>query len=263
MTKDDHLAQWWADWWEEDYSWEGLGRRDAAGEPDKPWVGWSVTQGGECNPVGLAAAASGLERQATLQDYWRHHYPDLEKNLIGPIDAPDGSERYFTKYHLPFVNGKGNPTPKFDWGTDDFEEINSCLHDLLNKAETTPMIMRKTVKFTGQQEVLRAEKIDKRALFDGVIIRSFPSSKEASGLLTDIEIHLSARHMLFAGQVTFIHTHFGTEADFTRCCFIDEAIFDDAKFTKGAHFTKSLFLKNTFFEKIDGHGKFIGADLGL
>lgn len=116
-TERERVEDWWAEWRNQNFTWEGLG--------DTDWDGWAVEPDGTVVPEDGSSADS---RVATLQDYWRDEEPRL-------IEGPGGK---YTRFHLPLTWSDGSPTPKTGWGPDMREELRLALRAKLDAAALAP-----------------------------------------------------------------------------------------------------------------------------
>lgn len=200
--RDDAIAKWWDDWWEADYSWEGLA--------SKQWQGWLVIEDkavydvyfdehglplGCPNKVCQVIPKTDLDklpdgtirRDATLQDYWR----DQESNY--EIDPVSG-KKFLTPFIPPYWKN-GEATWKANLFENELEwgNLNKIITERVNHGRFTP------VEIKGiEREVFHD--IDKRAQLNGCCIANCSNSKtyvhSEEGVLVNI-IHVTARQAFF------------------------------------------------------------------
>jgi hypothetical protein len=146
-TRPSHRPQtedeWWAHWWYEDYSWEGLLK--------KPWSGFARAPDGEPFEVRARADAPSDWIDATIQDYWRNAGV-TDADLI---ECADGK---FSKFHLPYRDENGSPTEKCDWSPEVVETIAKEIGALIQKADPVGGAYRKI------------DGADTRAQLDGIVL---------------------------------------------------------------------------------------------
>lgn len=240
----DDLSQWWKDWWEEDYSWEGLAQ--------KPWQGWCVLPDGQVVedpsswPIGSPNHGSQPlnARSATLQDYWR----DQEYFLI---ECPV-SGKSFTPIHLPLEWQNGSITPNVD----QCEILRAKLSDVT----------------AGEFDFLgRPIGPDRRAQLEGAVLRNFNveffapnrDSKNLNHLIFSATRSffcgpaffsgarfsgcISFKNAAFSSYVTFAGAEFSGFSDFEGAAFSEVVWFDNARFGKEVRFTDANFSRGIWF----------------
>lgn len=240
LDKDAEESRWWAEWFAEDFSWEGLAKLNDYGEPAKRWNGWVVVldDGGHyCAPEDEMPGGEE-SRPASLQDYWRADpenswrlRTDEELWEAGELTPPnhlfDG--KYWHIAHHPDRSSAGK---RNGWKVKPAHHLWDSLQDIfanrIGKAQETEV---------------RPFMTDRRALLDGVIFgRPLPEANSSSNL-----IHLSVARSAFLHDANYWKRHFGQESDFSYTLFTAKAEFRDAKFGGGANFEGSKFFAETDF----------------
>jgi len=229
------MTQWWAGWWDADYSWDGLAKKD--------WSGWvRPLDGGPC----VEAMTSAEGRAATLQDYFIDRLgPDVEL-----IPSPDGTKR-FTELHLPLHWRDGAPTGKGDWPE---EALDDDLRTLLTQAGPR----------TDKDEAAHNPP-DRRAQCDGVVFLDFDATRtnELPAPAQDdrTPLALSCRNAAFSGDASFDSAAFSGNARFDNAAFSGDAWFDNAAFSGNAWFDNAAFSGDAWFDNaaFSGNARFYNA----
>src|SRR5262245_47687828 len=115
-SKEELERAWWAAWRKEDFSWDGLAKKE--------WEGWSVAPDGAL--VETEGAPEG-SRDATLQDYWR----DEEPYLI------EGDGKRWTRAHCPLEWEDDRQTPKAMWSREEKVAFDALIVAKINAAAAT------------------------------------------------------------------------------------------------------------------------------
>lgn len=216
--KDQLLKDWWSKWWEADYSWEGLAKRN--------WVGWAVHDDGSIVEIPESVERDEFGeplftvqhsmRQATLQDYWR----DMEDSLI---TSPDGVSR-FTPLHLPLRWRDGTPTLKGSVLSIERTAMLGRINSILRKK----MEMASEAVFDADRlEIVR----DGRAQFQGVVLHALDINQlleEYVVISKKYKRHLSVR--------------------FDGAAFTEGVLFSSVVFFKGTDFRGGNFLQTCKFQ---------------
>ena len=259
MTASEHIKtdldrdpEWWAGWFKQDFSWEGLKKR--------PWQGWVVVDEARCMPAEDAPEGATV-RDATLQDYWRAD-PVVDwvfRELGEPGEADSQAElvrlegTVWHRAHLPPSTLEGARSWKAD--PDDksyhkyWEQLQADLQARLAQG------------FESKFDRLgKPEDADGRAQLDGAIINtlSLPHKNKES------PVHLSmvcAAHLL---GVNAQNTYFGGLADFNRASFGGLADFNRASFGGLADFNRASFGGDASFNSASfgGYASFNSASFG-
>lgn len=247
-TKEEMLARWWATWWEEDFSWDGLARRSRF----KSWQGWSVVSGADgseyvvrsdtgraygadedAEPVSPARGTG--TRDAGLQDYWR---ADPETGRLRTDDQMgdelvriDGRP-VFHRVHLPLLWQDGTPTGKVDWAD-----------DALDKLVGSRLIAARETSFEGPLFNRTLVGADARAQFGGCVFLRAPTNPQGEGAPLSVRYELAH----FAGDARFGSASFAGEASFDGASFAGDAYFGGASFAGVASFDWASFAGDASF----------------
>jgi hypothetical protein len=228
---DDLEAKWWKEWWEADYSWEGLAK--------KPWEGWVIVNGQpvpdpESWPEGHENHGVRPEgaRLATLQDYWRDEEPFLIE--CHHISKEGTAKDKFTRVHLPlkWQNGSEIRPSYLTMATQD-EQAKILAPTLATSDETE---FNKYGRMIGP---------DHRAQWQGAVLRGINIGQLVPNRLSNgkIPISLKAVNLLIAGEANFKNAVFSGWANFQNSIFSDRAVFEEAVFTNLANFDNTIFNK--------------------
>jgi hypothetical protein len=252
LTREQREKAWWDAWWAEDFSWEGLARKE--------WVGWLVLADDSFAPKGewnqpLPESA----RQATLQDYWRDQAADL-------ITSPDGKR--FTCVHMPPAWLDGAPTGKMDWPDDALDQI--MIAKLKESGETTLSFnnvitgpdrriqFQGSVLLKGVSDIEAYERADvfvvferaaflRIARFNDLTLSSRPNFDNAR-FFKDAAFHTA----VFPKGAEFREAGFGGFAQFAKVRFLEGAYFGSVHFSDGAFFRDAAIFKAGFHEATFG-----------
>jgi uncharacterized protein YjbI with pentapeptide repeats len=206
-------AQWWAEWFEVDYSWEGLTAH--------------VIQGG------------GLHGEATLQDYWRRdpatgrRRTDAALRAAGELAEFDG--RLWHIVHLPPQDAAGLSR---SWKADPEHLDWVRVSDLL----AARLAMSREARGHFEFEEWVPEGPDGRALLDGGVLRAVLSSPDAG----PDPIHLSCAQA-WIGRLDGSGRRFGAGVSFDHAIFSGPVHFEGAYFTGAAGFYGASFLSCVSF----------------
>ena len=226
-------AAWWKRWWAEDFSWEGLGKRNEYGAPVKPWRGWSVTPSGKC--VKTQSASVGLW-PASLQDYFRWDpdakrlRTDQELERAGLLICEETAQQPdFHILHLPPVYADGTPTFKSDLGAAEWADLEVHIARRLDRSGPTDKAI----------EDRDCTAVDHRAQLQGAVLRAFP---RPSAPETRSSLHLAAQNAAFLAPADAHGVEFGSPANLVQALFCSTASFSDAEFSGGdANFLRAEF----------------------
>ena len=237
------LDDWWARWWKEDFTWEGLA--------EKPWEGWIVREdlpkSGKLDPDEFkpdpSAHLYGHEkygerpegwRAASLQDYWRQFYSEDDliscsaPALVGTVTLHE-----FTPFHLPLRRKDGTSTEKTDWSDDALDEV-------ILKA-----ISQSRASEWNQFGYLTGP--DGRCQFTGGVFKRFQASeltKPPPKNRNDdarIRLHWLGIWSCFEGDLNFHKVSFEGHANFRSGSFEGGAFFGGARFEGNAEFESACF----------------------
>ncbi len=234
-------AAWWDRWWAADYSWEGLAKLDAKGEPEKPWVGWSVTQNDELIETTNAPVVA---RAASLQDYFR--WDPTKQRFRTPAELRSANllckskdQPTFHIFHLPQRYQGSEQTWKHELEADKWAALEKELALLLSHgAGSVP------------QDHPDHSPADRRTQLQGAILRTFPRPSSArlhheseSEASHPAALHLVANHAAFLSDCDASKLEFGSQTDFKDACFFAAVDFREAQFFGGgASFWAAQFL---------------------
>lgn len=248
-TRAQRDAAWWVEWFERDFTWEGLAK--------KPLTGWVVFNGflkeaDSGRIYGQSETATGHTTEgddATLQDYWRadpatgrlRSDPEMEDELISHVGQP-----LFHCMHLPFTYSDGEQTEKNAWDADDFDAIMQAR--LAIATETN---------WEGSFEDGLVLGADGRAQFMGAVL--------ISGLVlgdgSEAPLRVDCSHAAFVNAVSFEEASFSKGAKFRNAAFLDSTNFGRAKFHGDARFEEAYFSAEADFGGVtfSGSAHFGGA----
>ncbi|KCZ85759.1 hypothetical protein HAD_08740 [Hyphomonas adhaerens MHS-3] len=229
--------KWWDRWWDEDYSWDGLAKKD--------WDGWVVPEDGV--PVPGKVGVDG--DQATLQDYWRR--AGLEEDIKREGHTCPKTGKQFTRIHLPLTFEDGSETLK---GNDDkafLEEV----YDVLRSELARPIM---ETKYLDWGEL---EGPDHRMQWRGVVLPHFDlEDLSAQSRDEDDRIPLSLHAIdaaflgdawfnsaAFSGDVSFYSAAFSGDVSFYSAVFSGDTRFDSAVFSGDARFDSAAFSVDASF----------------
>ena len=234
-------ADWWAEWWKRDYSWEGLGEYLPDGAPKHPWEGW-ITDGpgnvreddGE-NDVDFYLENARNEtwpRIATLQDYWRDQEDELIPDPNCPKDERGKHTRHFTRFHLPLNWEDGSATEKTGWSEANTGNLKRLIGEKLGQSSDTEFDY-----FRGVQGP------DRRVQFQGGVFLDF----KASDFITPpTESGAEPPTSLLNWRSDF--AYFSGDARFNGATFSGDAWFESATFSRDAQFNSATFSGDAWFE---------------
>lgn len=260
---------WWSNWRQEDYSWDGLA--------DKNWDGWAWDPA-LMRVVPQADAAEEC-RPATLQHQWWSHRDALF------IDPHDG--RGYTVAHLPLAWSDGSPSPKTSGHGGEVDDgLTIAVQDLLRAApggavDLSGVVFAERASITvpgGRNIRLRMKRVyaaGSLSLRDenGDAARLGELDIESSWLKKDLDIEGAT----IDGGMRLI-THRGSEIGGDLQCqglrlngrlrgrfgVKRRALFDGAIFEQGAIFEDCLFFSWASFEdaRFRGPAQFARAIIG-
>lgn len=271
-TDIDNAPDWWNAWFDADYSWEGLARLDEKGKPVHPWVGWVVVDEARCVPEDEAPENAG-KRPATLQDYWR---ADPEKGwglravvqlqaageLLKGVESPDGRTWHIA--HVPPGPRPGisvAPDKQKDWFKADLRDAAGAHNATRWNRLRTLLDQRLTAAAETQFDRLnRIECTDRRAQFDGVVIRVCPAQTDGE----TAPLHLSLRRSAHLLNANFQGAEMGPGASYAQARFAGSANFQGANFAGHAYFRSASFGGIAHFRSASfgGMARFRSASFG-
>lgn len=203
----DNEARWWGDWFEADFSWDGLSKHTI--------------------PTG------GLNGEKNLQEYWRRDpatgisRDDAAMRDAGELIDFDG--RTWHLAHLPLRDRTGSTaSSKADPDHPDFAKLNALVATRIAAGvETLGTLDIFTFTASGP---------DGRARLDGAVLGRSPIHPEGAAS----PIHLSCRH-IWLSQADLQGSKFGPGADFSLATFTGDADFNRATFAGDAGFHGTAF----------------------
>lgn len=212
-TREELGAQWWKDWWADDYSWAGLVRKQIAG-------------------------IGGVHGERTLQDYWLkdpatgNMRSEHDLRVAGElVKSPDGSAWHIA--HVPLVWADGSPA-KSGWSN------TQCA--LLATVISTRIAMAQEVRNFQNPSTQKGIRIDGRAQLQGSVI--LDSLNHPAGERRIIHV-CASRTYLPAGDGTW--NDYGPNAWFQNAYFNGDADFNYANFSDDTNFIGAIFFGHAFF----------------
>ena len=226
QTKEEREAKWWADWWAQDFSWDGLAKHKIA----------DLDEGGKCT--------GGQFGEQTLQDYWRWSDTVSEGFAPHPGNVP-GEGRYRSDEELlaagELVTGADGRTwhiahlpPRWThapgWPFEGQEEA-SWKADLEHSHwPTLNTLIAQRIRRAAESEAkygrdgtkwrIIVTGPDARARLDGACLLGAPSHPDGE----DAVISLSCDHVAFLGQSDCGKNSYAAGADFTSASFAGDRL---------------------------------------
>lgn len=249
----DRDPAWWKAWFEADYSWDGLAKKD--------WQGWVVVAG-RCVPEDQAPEGQDWP-QASLQDYWRAD-PDNDwilRDMPPPGEALSDAElielggTIWHRAHLPPATQAGALSWKADPEDERYyshwEKLTTDLQTRLKHGFETQMDWESNVGGT-----------DGRLQGAGLVLQSLPNPLQGG----QTPIHMSMHQAVFLQDVfaegyrfgpgnVFIDARFVGSANFQDTSFAGKADFTCASFASGAVFQNAIFAAYVEFRRVRFAGK--------
>lgn len=233
-TQDDATAEWWARWWGEDWSWNGLAAK----------------------PLGENGGVihGGRHGERNLQDYWRRDptsglpRDDAALEAAGELlRAPDGALWHVAHVPLAWKTGE---TAKAGWDT----ERATLLAEMV--AARVAAAAETAVDWTCD-----AEGPDLRAQLSGAVLLQPPPHPKRGTL----PLHLvcdsawlpgwDARGAAFGPGFRCKTANFSKGASFDSATFSENAGFNSATFSGYASFSNAEFHNGADFEAADFAGR--------
>ncbi|MGY6628738.1 MAG: pentapeptide repeat-containing protein [Oceanicaulis sp.] len=246
--------EWWSRWWAEDYSWEGLGKRDANDNPLKPWKDWVVVERDRslfCEPF-AEGAAQKIIRLASLQDYWcadpenrwkLRSFDDLI-NLGELVDLKlyDGSNDVHF-WHIIHFPPKKRYQSTLTWKKKDSSEYWSLVEKILST--------RFNASYEVFSEQISLEKINIICQLSGSILRGSEIIKNKNYFYNCIE----ARQAAFLYKFDCTEVRFAGHSDFSGSAFFSFADFTKSRFYKSISFAACYFFGEAKFDDVNAVSK--------
>ncbi|MBU4433830.1 MAG: pentapeptide repeat-containing protein [Alphaproteobacteria bacterium] len=212
-SREEREERWWRDWFDADYSWDGLAGKEILG-------------GGQFGEV-------------TLQDYWRRDpttgkpRTDMALKSAGELIEFDG--RWWHLAHLP----PQEPSWKADLKAQEWRDLDALLAERVAVATET----QRALGFYGGALVWNPEGSDGRARLDGSVLGPcLIRAHDGAG-----QVSLSCHRTAFLVDGDFEGVKFGPGADFSNATFSGEASFYRATFSGDARFYSAAFLREASF----------------
>ncbi len=263
-TREELHADWWKDWWTEDYSWDGLANKFIAG-------------------------TGGVHGERTLQDYWLIDPATGKPRSIAEmqnagefVSSPEDKRWHIA--HVPLDWYPRNPA-KSAWSDTKRAQLAAIIAARIAAAQETAV----TQKVFDKEETPAG--VDGRAQLQGSILLDppdHPSGVEAAIHIMATRCRMPAwdtycRHFgpgsrfdgaafsgnasfqgaTFSGVARFDSATFAGDANFQRANFTGVAQFDGTTFSGDASFEQAKFEKTAIFLRskfeIGGDARFIGA----
>ncbi len=218
INDDPKYWEWFDKWWEQDFSWAGLAKKNI------------------------------YNSNQTLQDYWSGERDDLI----------EFAGRNWTRFHLPFHDQEGNPSPKHNFNQDEDalwqQEIKKKLNEatLQQAAQFTGVVFperfmstRKRTTDPNADICLRADwaQFGRKACFSDL---SFSGNTNFSNAYFDVGA--SFEYVLFESRTKFAMAQFGDFISFKDVKFRDIADFGGARFRASSTFLNAEFKDNAIFK---------------
>jgi uncharacterized protein YjbI with pentapeptide repeats len=219
-------AQWWKDWYAQDFSWEGL-----------------------------KAKTFG---SVTLASIWHDEEPFL-------ITEP-GTNRRWTRLHCPYRFADGSPSPKAGWGDAEWQAIEDIIlatayePDAYGNLWLSGVVLRASEIFGELPQAirLRLDWAHVHQLF--FLSRSFPLLDAAHTWFDDNVVAMDAvfndadfSQATFCGHTLFERARFDGATSFAGAKFLSVAEFTFAQFTARtsvADFSKAVFCDRAEFSEV-------------
>ncbi len=219
--------EWWDRWWDQDFSWDGLAKKN--------WDGWVVPEDGVPVPRG-----DGVEgRQATLQDYWRR--AGLAEDIERPEFQCPQTKRRFTRVHLPLVFRDGSQTLK---GAEDSAFI-AELNEVLKAELALPIVETRFAPYR------RIDGPDNRLQWQGAVLPDFDLDSLSTQTRSEDDrfpVSLQAMNAAFSGDTSFNSAAFSGYTSFNSAAFSGYALFNRAAFSGVAWFALAAFSEDAWFD---------------
>nr|WP_321361201.1 pentapeptide repeat-containing protein [uncultured Hyphomonas sp.] len=219
--------EWWDRWWDQDFSWDGLAKKN--------WDGWVVPEDGVPVPRG-----DGVEgRQATLQDYWRR--AGLAEDIERPEFQCPQTKRRFTRVHLPLVFRDGSQTLK---GAEDSAFI-AELNEVLKAELALPIVETRFAPYR------RIDGPDNRLQWQGAVLPDFDLDSLSTQTRSEDDrfpVSLQAMNAAFSGDTSFNSAAFSGDTSFNSAAFSGYALFNRAAFSGVAWFALAAFSEDAWFD---------------
>lgn len=168
---------WWADWWRGDFSWEGLGKRRAAG--------WYIKPNGRMT---RDRTATPRTRPATLKDVWKSEAGRL-------VTGPD--LRQWTVVHAPLA-WANQAAAKSGWTADEVARIDQALADAIARFPAE-QLGAPAVEGPPKPRMTKGSARTAGFPLDGAVLIGLPAPLEALPLLRGDQIAVTGERMVNLG----------------------------------------------------------------
>jgi len=232
-TREEREARWWRDWFDTDYSWDGLGQKSVRG--------------------------GGKFAEVTLQDYWRRdpgdsfglRSPRTNEDLIATGELVEFDGRWWHLAHLPPRGPGGVESWKADLEAAEWQQLNGLL--AVRLAVAAKAVGR--FEWDAGANVWISEGADGRAMLDGAVLRH--DSIQANLLA------LSCRRAAFVGGLELSGRAFSDGADFSDALFDGITGFQSTTFSGDVRFHSANFSGDVCFDNaaFSGSNSFESATL--
>lgn len=236
-TREEREAEWWKEWWDADYSWNGL-----------------------ADPAKNIGGDGGLHGERSLQDYWRRDpvtgEPREEATLAALGELEKRGDDYWHIAHIPLHWPDGTPA-KADWGTAKQQKLAALIAARVKAATETTV----TAKIFADEQVTGK---DGRAQLQGCIMLAPPNHPDGRDAVVNISARscwlpawyakncrigpgIDLRSANVSGDANFEGACFSGDANFEKVCFSGSARFYSAAFLSNVHFGEATFCGHTSF----------------
>lgn len=225
-SSEEFFKQWWIDWREEDFSWEGLQRRSTYNRTYE-----------------------------SLADYWRRD-PDKPEHLRSDaklrehgelVEDPDKNPWHLA--HVPLEWKDGTATWKSDENHPDHHENWEILEGV---------VARRLEAAAATIDEDNPEAIQP-ALLTGAVLQSLPTKNPDTPLCVSAQrsfwLMLDASDRTFQGEASFFGAGFQGDANFWKAGFQGNALFSQASFQGDADFHRAGFQGEASFWEVGFQGR--------
>ncbi|MBB3693616.1 pentapeptide repeat-containing protein [Sphingomonas sp. BK580] len=230
---EDRRSAWWKEWFEKDYSWEGLADY---------WTFGYVGPDGTHND----GAERQNDRKRLLQDLWR----EIEPDLIDERDADGRVLRRWTRAHLPASFASGAPA-KLAWSLDEWRAMEEELARFVARWRSAfdKVDLRGCVLRTLPASVFPEVRLDCRncAFVDHVRPR-----------LPTVACGVEAPDALFERELNLTDMRFEGELHFENAVFCSSAWFHGVRMTGRARFAQATFCTEASFRAFKAEVLYLG-----
>jgi Pentapeptide repeats (9 copies) len=230
-TREELEADWWKNWWQDDFSWDGLARKPIAG-------------------------AGGIHGERTLQDYWLRDPATGKIRSVAEMEdagefktAPDGNRWHIA--HVPLFWHDGSPA-KSGWGDPRRAHLAAIIAARMATAQ-------KVAVADGRAQLQGNILLDPPPIYGTIHIVAAHCRLPAwhagpSQLGSDTDFNKA----YFLGDAHFNAAEFLGNTRFDNAIFLGVAWFDHAKLSGHANFDSATFSGDAGFDStiFNGHASF-------